>query len=105
MNERITIEKNTTVIDKVGNHVNRWEEYFSCFTYASTYEAQEKDGEVITEERSVTFRVRYCSELKNVSATGFRIRFHGEIYNIKSVDMMNYQRREIRFQCRREARQ
>ena len=27
MNERITIEKNTTVVDKIGNHVNTWEEY------------------------------------------------------------------------------
>ena len=25
MNERITFEKNTTVVDKVGNHVNTWE--------------------------------------------------------------------------------
>ena len=24
MNERITFEKNTTVVDKVGNHVNTW---------------------------------------------------------------------------------
>ena len=36
MNERITIQKNTTVVDAIGNHINRWEDYFSCFTYAST---------------------------------------------------------------------
>ena len=46
MNERITIEKNTTVVDEVGNHINTWEEYFSCYTYASTYEAQESGDEV-----------------------------------------------------------
>lgn len=105
MNERITFEKNTTVADKVGNHVNTWEEYFSCFAYASTYEAEEKDSEVTTEQRTVTFHVRYCSELKNLTSTGFRVRFHGEVYNIASVDMMNYQRREIRLLCRKEARQ
>lgn len=104
MNERITVEKNTTVKDKVGNHVNTWEEYFSCFTYASTYEAEERSGEVTTEERTVAFSVRYCSELKNLNSTNFRIRFHGEIYNIRSVDMMNYQRREIKLLCRKEAR-
>ena len=105
MNERITIEKNTTVVDKVGNHVNQWEEYFSCFAYASTYEAEEKAGEVTTEERTVTFNVRYCSELKNITSTEFRVRFHGDVYNIASVDMMNYQRKEIKLLCRREARQ
>lgn len=104
MNERLTIEKNTTVKDKVGNHVNTWEEYFSCFTYASTYEAEERSGEVTAEERTVSFSVRYCSELKNLNSTNFRIRFHGEIYNIRSVDMMNYQRREIKLLCRKEAR-
>lgn len=105
MNERITIEKNTTVVDKVGNHVNTWEEYFSCFTYASTYEAEEKENEVTTEQRTITFHVRYCSELKGITSTGFRVRFHGDIYNIASVDMMNYQCREIRLLCRKEARQ
>lgn len=105
MNERITIEKNTTVVDKVGNHVNRWEEYFFCFTYASTYEVEEKSGEITTEERTVTFNVRYCSELKNITSTGFRVRFHGDIYNIASVDMMNYQRKEIKLLCWREVRQ
>ena len=29
MNERITIEKSTVVADKVGNHRNTWEEYFT----------------------------------------------------------------------------
>ena len=37
LNERITIEKSTVVTDKVGNHRNTWEEYFTCFAYASTY--------------------------------------------------------------------
>ena len=53
MNERITIEKNTVVVDKIGNHVNTWEEYFSCYTYASTYEAQES-GDEVTEEKLLT---------------------------------------------------
>ena len=105
MNERITFEKCVAVKDKVGNHVTTWEEYYSCFAYASTYQAEENPGEVTTEERSISFSVRYCSELRDVSSTRYRIRFHDEIYNIRSVDMMNYQRREIKLLCRREVRQ
>ena len=52
LNERITIEKSTVVADKVGNHRNTWEEYFNCFAYTSTYQAQEEEGE-ITAERGV----------------------------------------------------
>ena len=104
MNERIIIEKNAVAVDKIGNHVNTWEEYFSCYTYASTYEAQESGDEVKEENRSVTFSVRYCLETAAVTSTGYRIHFHGDIYNILSIDPMNYQRKEIRFVCRREAR-
>lgn len=104
MNERITIEKNAVAVDKIGNHVNTWEEYFSCYTYASTYEARESGDEVKEENRSVTFSVRCCRETAAVTSTGYRIHFHGDIYNILSIDPMNYQRKEIRFVCRREAR-
>ena len=51
LNERITIEKSTVVTDKVGNHRNTWEEYFTCFAYASTYQAQEEEGEVTAEQK------------------------------------------------------
>lgn len=89
----------------MGNHLNHWEEYFSCYVYAYTYEAEEKGTAVTTEERTITFCARYCSELKDITSVGYRVRFHGGIYNIASVDMMNYQRKEIKLLCRREARQ
>lgn len=76
MNERITFQKSTVKVDAVGNHKNVWEDYFSCFTYASTLQSRREYGEVTTEERSVTFSCRYCSELACVSSTGYRILFH-----------------------------
>ena len=42
LNERITIEKNAVVTDAIGNHKNTWTHYFSCYAYASTYQAEEK---------------------------------------------------------------
>lgn len=39
LNERITIEKNAVVTDAIGNHKNTWIHYFSCYAYASTYQA------------------------------------------------------------------
>ena len=86
LNERITIEKSTVVTDKVGNHRNTWEEYFTCFAYASTYQAQEENGEVTAEQKSVVFTVRWCSETRGLTSTGFRIRFREQLYNIESVD-------------------
>ena len=103
-NERITFQKNSITVDRYKNHVQGWDDYFSCYAYANTYTAQEDGDAVTSEERSITFHVRYCSELAVVTSTGYRIVFHGENYNIISVDMMNYQKQEIRFSCRKEKR-
>ena len=105
LNERITIEKSTVVTDKVGNHRNTWEEYFTCFAYASTYQAQEEEGEVTAEQKSVVFTVRWCSETRGLTSTGFRIRFREQLYNIESVDPMNYQKKILKIHCRLERRQ
>lgn len=102
LNERIVIEKNAVIVDAVGNHKNTWTEYFSCHAYASTYQAEEREEATATEERSVTFTVRWCRETSAVTSTGFRVRFRGEVYDIESVDLMNYRKREVRLKCRRE---
>ena len=101
MNSRIIVQKNTVTVDRYQNHVNVWIDYFSCAAYASTYAAKETGNEITSEERSVTFCCRYCPELAVVSSTGYRIVFQDEVYNIQSVDAMNYQKDEIRFTCAR----
>lgn len=105
LNERITIEKNLVETDKVGNHRNTWVEYFTCFAYASTYESQEEDGEVTAEQKSVVFTVRWCSETRELTSTGYRIRFREQLYDIESIDPMNYQKKTLKIHCRLERRQ
>ena len=61
-NERITIQKNTVLVDQYKNHTNAWTDYYSCAAYVSTYQREEKENEVTLEELSVTFEVSYCSE-------------------------------------------
>ena len=101
-NERITFQRNESYSDKYKNRIHSWTDYFTCAAYASTYAANEDGDEVIKEERSVTFETRYCPELAAVTSTGFRIVFGGVNYNILSVDMMNYQKKTLRFTCRKE---
>lgn len=90
LNERITIQQSKHMTDKVGNHRNAWVDYYTCFAYASTFEAQEDEGEVTAEQKSVVFTVRWCSEVNKLTSTGFRVLFRGELYDITSVDPMNY---------------
>ena len=102
-NERITFQKNSVVIDKYNNHRNEWMDYFSCHTYASTYlQDREEAGTVTREDQTITFEVRYCSELKELDSIHFRVLFHDDVYNIQNVDMMNYQRKTIKVRCKLE---
>ena len=75
------------------------------FAYASTFEAQEDEGEVTAEQKSVVFTVRWCSEVNKLTSTGFRVLFRGELYDITSVDPMNYGKKTIKLHCRLERRQ
>lgn len=104
-NERVTFQKSTVYEDQYKNQRQRFEDVFSCYAYASTYTGEESEGEVTYENRTVTFEVRWCSELSGITSTGYRILFHGEAYDIEYVDHMNYQNQIIRFKTRREVRQ
>ena len=35
MNVKITLQKNDVVIDKIGNHTNKWVDYYSCYATVS----------------------------------------------------------------------
>ncbi len=104
LNEMITVQKNTVAVDQYSNHKNTWTDWFTCHAYADTY-LKEEDADVTTsDERSITFEARYCSELAGITSTGYRIVFHDENYNIESIDMMNWKRKTIRIKCRKVKR-
>lgn len=100
-NERLTVQKNEVVVDKYGNHKNVWADYYSCYTYASTYQYdKENEAATTTEEQTINFEVRYCTELAGLDSTHYRVVFRESIYDIQSVDMMNYQKKTIRIVCK-----
>lgn len=105
LNERITFERNAVVVDKVGNHKNTWTEYFTCYAYAGSSSYKQKESEeagVIHSEDALVFSVRWCSELSDLTTTNYRIRFRGEVYNIQSIDRMNYQKKSLKITAKKE---
>lgn len=100
LNERVTFQHQQTEVDEYGNHRSVWMDYFTCSTYANTMAKDEAEPAATTnEQRQVTFQCRYCSELAPVTSTSYRAVFHGDIYDIVSVDPMNYQRKMLHFKC------
>ena len=54
---------------------------------------------------SVVFTVRWCREVIKLPSPGVRVLFRGELYDITSVDPMNYGKKTIKLHCRLERRQ
>lgn len=108
LNERVVFQKNEISVDGVGNHVNVWADYYSCFaTIGGEGLASSKEKEtagMTVEDVSMTVSVRYCKALKDAVSTGYRVMFRGDVYDIVNVDHMNYKKKILKFMCRKARR-
>ncbi len=108
LNQRITFQRNIILTDRIGNHTNSWKDEFSCFaTVGGEGDKSGKETAVagtVVENADISFTVRWCEQTANVGSTSHRIIFKDEIYNIVSVDHMNYKKRCIKFRCRKVRR-
>jgi len=108
MNQRIIFQKNSVSTDKIGNHKNVWDDYFSCYATIGGEDGKstgEKEVAGMTVENTdVSFSVRFCDKVDAVTEDGFRILFKGELYNITGIDHMNYKHKSVKFRCRKVRR-
>ena len=92
---RITIQKNTTVTDKYGNHKSVWQDYFTCWATAVTSGLSSKEEEAAghtVEADRLDITVRWSSETAVVDSRQYRVLLNGRIYNILSIDEMCFRR-------------
>ncbi len=86
LNQRIMLLENRTVIDDIGNHTSKWDEVFSLWAYVTVPKSDEQTNAGVTSEKqTLVFRVRENSYSRQISTTGFRIAFRGDVYNIVSI--------------------
>lgn len=105
LNEKILIQRTVVTSDEIGNRKNVWEDYFSCFATISGEGGDEQlEAGQNLNRVNVSFTVRWCSALSDIDTTGYRIVFHGEIYNILAVDHMNYKKKSLKFKCQKVRR-
>jgi len=105
LNEKIMIQKSVVQSDSIGNRKNIWQDYYSCYaTIGGEGGRENAEAGQTVDGATVTFSVRYCNQLVDIMSTGFRIMFRGEIYNILSVDHMNYKKKSLKFRCEKVRR-
>ncbi len=105
LNTRIQIQQSRTRGDELGNRVTEWKEVYACYATVTEETGQEKTTEIgVVENQCVNFTVRYCKAMAKVTATDYRVLFHGDIYNILAVNHMNYKKKSIKLRCQRVRR-
>lgn len=105
LNVKVTIEKNEVVSDEIGNRRNVWREYYSCFATVSGEGGGEAAAAGLTVDASdISFSIRYCKVASFINNTEYRIAFNGEIYNILSIDYMNYKKKSLKLKCQKVRR-
>lgn len=105
LNVKIVFQKNEVVVDAIGNHKNEWADYYSCHATVSGEGGSEKAvAGLIVEDSDLAFTVRYCKKAAEATADRYRIKFGDALYNIVSIDHMNYKKKSLKFKCEKVRR-
>ena len=105
LNVIILFQKNTVVVDAVGNHKNEWTDFYSCHATVSGEGGKEASAAgMIVDDSDISFTVRYCRMISEINNTEYRVLFGGELYNILAVDHMNFKRKSVKFKCQKVRR-
>lgn len=103
LNVKITFQKNEVTSDSIGNHRNTWTDFYSCFATVSGEKGTEKAVTgMIVDDSDISFTVRYCKKLSGIESNKCRIVFDGDVYNIISIDHMNFKKKSLKFKCEKE---
>ena len=105
LNRKIIFQNKNVEVDEIGNHKSVWAD---CLETAAYISFQGKGEEVFlgmeVDRSDISFTVRFQNRLKKINTSEYRILFEDEIYNIISIDFMNYKNIFIKFRCRKVSR-
>ncbi len=105
LNVKIVFQKNEVVVDAIGNHRNTWVDYYACHATVSGEGGSEKAvAGLIVEDSDLSFTVRYCRNAAEITTDGYRVVFGDALYNIVSIDHMNYKKKALKFKCEKVRR-
>ena len=105
LNQKITIQKNTVVVDDIGNHISKWDDFYSCYATISGESPNESTSAgMVVDNTKADFTVRWCGAVSAITADDFRILYDDEIYNILGIDHQNFKKKSVKFKCQKVRR-
>ncbi len=105
LNIKIVFQKSEVVVDAIGNHTSKWADYYPCHATVSGEGGSEKAvAGLVVADSDVSFTVRYCKKAAGITTDGYRVKFGDALYNIVSIDHMNYKKKALKFKCEKVRR-
>lgn len=102
LNVHIKFQNYIDVEDELGSHTTEWVDYFSCYATVGGENGSEKAiAGLVVDDADLSFTVRYCKKVSVINILEYRIVFHKELYNITSIDHMNYKKKCFKFRCKK----
>ena len=105
LNRKVTVQKNTVVVDDIGNHVSKWDDFYSCYATISGESPNESTSVgTVVDNTKADFSVRCCKAVSEVTPDGYRVVYNGEIYNILGIDHQNFKKKSVKLKCQKARR-
>ena len=100
LKNKITIQKKNAVADDIGKISEVWSDYMAVHAYANRLSGQELIVAAANgQQDTVTFSVRYCRALADLNSNDFRIVFMGRVFNILTVDNVQFMNVELKIRA------
>ena len=100
LKNKITIQKKTAVPDDIGRISEKWSDFMVVHAYANRLSGQELIVAAANgQQDTVTFSLRYCSQLSEMNSNDFRIVFMGRVFNILTVDNVQFLNVELKIRA------
>ncbi|WP_018659225.1 phage head closure protein [Allofustis seminis] len=104
---RIQIQKDRPIQDAMGVYTSNWRDFYHC--RASVDSRGQAGGEMqvagmTVDHSDLIFTIRYAPRLASLTTNDYRIVFKGDIYDIKGIDFMNYEKKAIKLYAKKVKR-
>ncbi len=98
--EPVIIEKNGYAEDEIGNQVVAWTEYYRGYAYMNNLSGTEYWEAAQTQaQNTVMFVLRFHPILSVMNTKEYRLLHHGRVYDITSIDNVQYKNETIKIRA------
>lgn len=100
--QRIEIQKNNFSKDSVGNPTNNWSKFKCIYAYVNGLSGSEYwEAAVVHAESTLEIVTRWKPFFNQMTTQGYRIVFQGMVYNIISIDNVQFRNKTIKLRVQR----